>query len=295
MSIQINVRNLTASAVGAPVIVCGNSGYILEFSLDAEWDGLATKYARLVYVQGGKLVKQDLEITGNFVEVPVLIGVRQVHVGVFAGDLQTTTPVVIPCLPSIRCLSETAGEPTPGQYDMMMALLTQKVDGAYVEDGYLFMTAGGEIVVGPLGPFSGTGGGGGGGSENNAVLSVSNISGWLSTTKSQGAACPVSVRWSSLEDGLATGNGVLTIKVNGTQRVTKDVAQGDVTQDVGPYLAAGANTVQVRIADVYGNARTINYSVSVVVLELSSSFDAGVAYTGDIPFTYVPTDRKSVV
>ena len=42
-------------------------------------------------------------------------------------------------------------------------LLTQgKVDDAYVEDGFLYMTSDGDVVVGPLGPFSGTGGGGGG-------------------------------------------------------------------------------------------------------------------------------------
>ena len=33
--------------------------------------------------------------------------------------------------------------------------LAQKIDGAYVENGYLFLTSGDEAVVGPLGPFDG--------------------------------------------------------------------------------------------------------------------------------------------
>ena len=43
-------------------------------------------------------------------------------------------------------------------------LLGGKVDGAFVsDDGYLYLTSDGQVVVGPLGPFSGNGGGGGGG------------------------------------------------------------------------------------------------------------------------------------
>ena len=51
----------------------------------------------------------------------------------------------------------------------------EKIDDAYVEDGFLYMTSDGDVVVGPLGPFSGTGGGGGGGtSGNNAHIALSN-------------------------------------------------------------------------------------------------------------------------
>ena len=58
-------------------------------------------------------------------------------------------------------------------------LLTQgKVDDAYVEDGFLYMTSDGDVVVGPLGPFSGTGGGGGGTSGNNAHITLTNKSGF---------------------------------------------------------------------------------------------------------------------
>nr|DAT88466.1 MAG TPA: hypothetical protein [Caudoviricetes sp.] len=174
----------------------------------------------------------------------------------------------------------------------LQLLLDGKIDDAYVEDGYLYMTSNNEIVVGPLGPFSG-GGGGGGGTGNNAVLTVSNTSGWLSKSVASGAACEISVTWSSLEDDLPTGNGTLKVTINGLVKTTQDIAQGKVTVDIGKYLSTGANMVKVNVADVYGNSRTINYSVSVVEVSVSSTFDAGVPCTGAITYTYTPTGNVS--
>ena len=82
-------------------------------------------------------------------------------------------------------------------------MLAGKIDDAYVEDGYLYMTSNNEVVVGPLGPFSG----GGGGTGNNAVLTVSNTSGWLSKSIASGAECIISLTWTSwrMTCRLATG------------------------------------------------------------------------------------------
>ena len=166
-------------------------------------------------------------------------------------------------------------------------MLAGKIDDAYVEDGYLYMTSNNEVVVGPLGPFSG-GGGGGGGTGNNAVLTVSNTSGWLSKSIASGAVCEIRVTWSSLEDELPTGNGTLKVTINGLVKTTQDVAQGAVTVDIGKYLSTGANMVKVNVTDAYGNSRTINYSVSVVDVSVSSTFDASVPYSGPITYTYTP-------
>ncbi|MDT4377365.1 hypothetical protein RO787_29065, partial [Blautia coccoides] len=65
-------------------------------------------------------------------------------------------------------------------------------------------------------------------------------------------------------------------------------AQGAVTVDIGKYLSTGANMVKVNITDAYGNGRTINYSVSVVDVSVSSTFDASVPYSGPITYTYTP-------
>ncbi|WP_104804907.1 hypothetical protein [Blautia marasmi] len=179
---------------------------------------------------------------------------------------------------SIRTLDESQ--------KAIQLMLAGKIDDAYVEDGYLYMTSNNEVVVGPLGPFSG--GGGGGGTGNNAVLTVSNTSGWLSKSIATGAECVISISWTSLEDELPTGNGTLKVTINGLVKTTQDVAQGAVTVDISKYLATGANMVKVNVTDAYGNGRTINYSVSVVEVSVSSTFDVSVPYSGPITYTYTP-------
>lgn len=168
-------------------------------------------------------------------------------------------------------------------------LLTQgKIDDAYVEDGFLYMTSDGDVVVGPLGPFSGNGGGGGS-SGNSAHFTLTNLSGFLSKTIAQGDSLPISINWSSEENDIPTGNGTMKITVGGMVKAIIDVKQGDVTVDVAPYLSAGSTVVKINVADTYGNNRTLNFSITVVVFTLTSSFDDSTAYTGPISFPYVPT------
>ena len=167
--------------------------------------------------------------------------------------------------------------------------MQEKIDDAYVEDGFLYMTSEGEVVVGPLGPFSGTGGGGGGGtSGNNAHITLTNKSGFLSRTIAQGDSCPVTINWTSEEDEIPTGNGTMKVTVSGVVKAMIDIKQGDVVVDIGPYVSAGTSVVKINVSDIYGNSRTLNFSITVVVLGLSSSFDDSAAYTGPISFPYTP-------
>ena len=172
--------------------------------------------------------------------------------------------------------------------DKANALETSKIDGAYVENGYLFLTSNGQVVVGNLGPFSGTGGGSGGGSDNDAKLSVKNTSGWLSKVVGEGQSCSISINWSSIEDGVATGNGTVKIVVNNVIKASYDIAQGNANIDVTSYLDAGANTIKITVTDAYDNSRTINFSVTVAAISLTSTFDPSLAYDGDITFPYTP-------
>ena len=173
------------------------------------------------------------------------------------------------------------------------AQLGIKVDGAFVENGYLYMTSGGVVVIGPLGPFSSGGGGGGGSSDNNATISLTNTTGWLSRTQASGASCELTFTWSSLENEIPTGNGTVTITNNGMVILMRDIAQGAATIDVGDYLTTGSNALRVSVSDVYGNTRNINYTVSVVLIGLSSTFDDSQAYTGPISFPFTPVGAVS--
>lgn len=139
-----------------------------------------------------------------------------------------------------------------------------------------------------LAEFQPAGGGGGSSSGNNATLTISNTAGWLSKTIPQGADCYVSASWSSIEDGLATGGGALTIYVGGIVKYTANVEQGPFRVNVAPYLPTGKSSVRVSVMDVYGNIKSIVYSINTVVLNISSTFDASIPYNGDIAFTYTP-------
>lgn len=165
------------------------------------------------------------------------------------------------------------------------------VDGMELDgEGYVYLLHNGERISDRIGPFAGggSGGGGGGSGGNNATLTVANSSGWASKTISSGSQCPIAITWSSIADELATGDGTVKITVNGIVKAILNVSQGTVNIDLAQYLMTGENSVRVRVDDVYGNNRTIIFSVNVVMLSVSSSFDASVPYSRSIAFPYTP-------
>ena len=180
-------------------------------------------------------------------------------------------------------------EDLDGRVEVIEADSLGYVDNAYVENGIAYFTHNGEVVFEVTG--IGGGSGGGGGSGNNAILTVTNALEWLTKTISEGSECSVAVNWSSLENDQPTGNGTMTIRVNNIVKSVLDVAQGTVNADITKYLKTGINKVRVTVADAYNNTSSIIYTVSVVNLSLSSSFDAGVIRPAgqDIEYTYTPT------
>lgn len=174
--------------------------------------------------------------------------------------------------------------------------MTQKIDGAFVsEDGkYLHLTANGIDFIGPLGPFSGGSGGGGGGSDNNAKLTVQNMTSWGRTVSlATSSECIIQVYWDSIEDEEPTGNGAITVRNGADVIKTGNIAQGMVTLNVTDSLKMGTNTIYVSISDVYGNTRTLTFSVTVTAFALSSTVDSSLAYSGNINFAYTATGDAS--
>lgn len=166
------------------------------------------------------------------------------------------------------------------------SILSNFVNGAYVEDGVAYFTNDDVVMFSITG--IGGGGGGGGGSSTNAVLTVQNQTGWLSKTIAQGSPCPITLEWSSIEDGMSTGAGTLKVITNGVIRSTMNIAQGVVTVDISKFLSQEKNNVRISISDVYGLTRTINFSVTMVSFSISSSFDNSIPFHGEITFPYTP-------
>ena len=84
-------------------IVCGNSDYQIHFTFDQEWESHTEKTARFVW--GGHYY--DVPFTGDTCDVPILHNTKSVKVGVYAGDLSTTTPATIHAKRSILCSGST--------------------------------------------------------------------------------------------------------------------------------------------------------------------------------------------
>lgn len=118
-NINIIVREKIAQAVGDTHIVCGNSDYTAVFDFDAEWDAYETKTARFIW--NGKYT--DVVFTGTKCPVPVITGAFGVLVGVYAGDLHTTTAATVDTEISILCRNRLPADPPPDVYAQIIAKL----------------------------------------------------------------------------------------------------------------------------------------------------------------------------
>lgn len=175
--------------------------------------------------------------------------------------------------------------------DALYSRIAEKGDNLEfdAEEEKLYLTSGGIRISDGITIVT-SGGGGGGTDSNNAVMTLQNASGWIYKTIAEGAACPISFAWSSLENELATGPGILKITNNGTQKHLASVEQGTIEGlDIAPYLIAGVNSIKVNVTDTYGNSRTITFNVTAVALSLASMFDNTVPYTGAFNYIYTPT------
>ncbi len=106
---------------GKAFIVRDNSDYVVNFEFDSEWDVYADMAKTARFAFGGGYV--DVPFTGNSVNVPIISKGREVNIGVFAGNLSTTTPASFPLLPSIRSKGGAPIEPESSVYDKIMALI----------------------------------------------------------------------------------------------------------------------------------------------------------------------------
>lgn len=117
--INIMIKNKIATKSNNMTYICDNSDYVINFDFDDEWDAYDTKTARFAY--GGQYT--DIIFVGNRCKVPVITNTYAFHIGVFAGDLHTTTPVRVPCRKSILSSASIHVDPTPDVYDQLMELI----------------------------------------------------------------------------------------------------------------------------------------------------------------------------
>lgn len=117
--IKISVNNKTAIKTDATVYICGNSDFIIKFDFDPEWETYDAKTARFSY--DGRYI--DVIFDGNECQVPIISDTYGFYVGVYAGNLHTTTPARVSCKKSILCGGGIPADPAPDVYAQIMERL----------------------------------------------------------------------------------------------------------------------------------------------------------------------------
>lgn len=162
----------------------------------------------------------------------------------------------------------------------------EAVDGLLYENNMLYLTAGGIVVSDPVGPISGGTGGGGGSYGTVVKIKNENTSTALTVTKTDAVVLKFS--FTSTEDDVPTGDATCTIYVGNVAKETKTIPQGSNEVDVTKYLVTGTNNVKVTCTDIYGGSRSLAYTVSVIELSVTSTFDATSIYKSDFTYRYTP-------
>ena len=150
MQIEIKITQKRAELQGSCVLVCGNSGDTVKFIFDNEWGQYSNKTARFGFIKEGAWYYSDVLFDGSVCEIPMLSGIDFLEVGVYAGNLSTTTPARVPTKRSILCRNGLEHEPPPADvYNEILAAVSGKlsttggtVTGDYYKDGNTFIHEG---------------------------------------------------------------------------------------------------------------------------------------------------------
>lgn len=251
-------------------------------------DGVTKRHTNMISVY----IPESLSGDANWPEVPSAFSQLEERVRATAAQAEESAAAAAESAEAASASAARSKQNADSvDADQLNARIDAKGDNLEFDEteGLLYLTSGGERIGDGIKVVTSGGGGSGGGESNNAILTLTNTTGWIYRSIACGAACPLSINWSSLENDLATGSGVLQVTVAGSLKHTAQVAQGDLTIDVGPWLPVGSASVKIRVTDVYGNARSLNFNITTVSLTLESSFDDSVACSGEITYPYVPT------
>ena len=170
----------------------------------------------------------------------------------------------------------------------------RNVDGLeYTSDYKLYLKSGDTRIGEPVTIVAGSGGGGGGGYGSTVKFEnlTKNDQGEITTHIKKTAGNPIILTFiftSTDEDGNSTGDCSCTVQVDGTPRLTlKNVKNGQPTSiNITDIVKAGENTVKLVLTDMYGNGRNPSFSVDVIDLVVTSTFNSYTVRNSDIDFRY---------
>lgn len=130
---------------------------------------------------------------------------------------------------------------------------------------------------------------GGGGSSYTYTVSFKNLMENRNFSIAKDGKAELSYLYSSVnEDGDDDGPGVGTLNVNGVNVATISIVQGNNVLDVSKYLTLGSNAIKIKVENTEGVSRTLSYSVTVVDLSISTTFDLFTVCGSYVTFHYTP-------
>lgn len=151
--ISITVADKIAQVQGNPVIVCGNSDYVVRFTFDSEWDAYTTKTAVFRYYYNGTIKEYEVLFSGDTVKIPTLPTIFMLSVDVSAGDLKTSLAA------SIRCSGESIYHAPPNEsvYNQLLEYLKNygKGGGTNVAVARLRLRGTAETIIGVIDAVNG--------------------------------------------------------------------------------------------------------------------------------------------
>ena len=166
------------------------------------------------------------------------------------------------------------------------------VDGLLYENNILYLTTNGVPIVESGVEIVGGSGGGGGGSFYVKLTNLTPQGNNFYVTGSD--KVNLSFLFVSTEDDVPTGDYTCKVIVNSVQQLSKSYTQNNtgVSIDVTEWLGADENTVQITCTDMYGNYRTLIYTINVINLTIESGFNGNVVYaqkdySDGIDFRYI--------
>lgn len=125
MIIEVDVSNKIAQVRDKTIAgVCGNSDYVVHFNFDDEWNAYENKTARFKW--GGTFT--DVVFTGNECPMPIIYDTNTLEIGVYAGELHTTTAAVLYMKKSVLCGNASESKESQEIKDNMNKILAEKVD-----------------------------------------------------------------------------------------------------------------------------------------------------------------------
>lgn len=131
--ISVKIRDKVATGDGTR-IVCGNSDYTVNFDLDAEWSAYDAKTMRVYYGLGQQAQYTDVVFRGASCALPVILDCVHVAIGLYAGDLRSSTRASFQCAPSILCDAGAPSAPPDDVYAQIMELINTLQAGGITQE-----------------------------------------------------------------------------------------------------------------------------------------------------------------